>query len=59
MAPGQHGAVEIVEAAQQGFDTAYMRRLFDDGYAKARAGALWETALPRDGVMQEARAEGR
>ncbi|WP_407520929.1 patatin-like phospholipase family protein [Methylobacterium oryzisoli] len=46
-------------AAQQGFDTAYMRRLFDDGYAKARAGALWETALPRDGVMQEARAEGR
>ncbi|WP_287744774.1 patatin-like phospholipase family protein [Methylobacterium sp.] len=46
-------------AAQQGFDTAYMRRLFDDGYAKARAGALWETTLPRDGLMQEARADAR
>ena len=35
-------------AAQQGFDTAYMRTLFDEGYAKARAGAVWESTLPRD-----------
>ncbi|MFE1601724.1 patatin-like phospholipase family protein [Methylobacterium sp. ID0610] len=39
-------------AAQQGFDTAYMRRLFDDGYDKARSGALWQTALPRDQVIE-------
>ncbi|ACL60647.1 patatin-like phospholipase family protein [Methylobacterium nodulans] len=38
-------------AAQQGFDTAYMRALFNDGYEKARSGALWETTLPRDSVL--------
>ncbi|GJD51881.1 hypothetical protein OPKNFCMD_4640 [Methylobacterium crusticola] len=36
-------------SAAQGFDTAYMRRLFDDGYAKARTGAPWQTTLPREG----------
>jgi predicted acylesterase/phospholipase RssA len=46
-------------AAQQGFDTAYMRALFRDGYDKARSGALWETRLPRDGEVLEARAEVR
>ncbi|MGY2049013.1 patatin-like phospholipase family protein [Methylobacterium sp. JK268] len=35
-------------AAQQGFDTAYMRTLFNDGYEKARAGSVWESTLPRD-----------
>ncbi|ACA19583.1 Patatin [Methylobacterium sp. 4-46] len=39
-------------AADQGFDTAYMRSLFEDGYAKARSGSLWETTLPRDAQVE-------
>ncbi|TGE01015.1 alpha/beta hydrolase [Methylobacterium nonmethylotrophicum] len=35
--------------ASQGFDTAYMRRLYEDGYQKGRSGAVWQTSLPREG----------
>jgi hypothetical protein len=32
-----------------GFDTAYMRRIYEYGYEKARSGRFWETAPPRPG----------
>ncbi|BAQ48758.1 patatin-like phospholipase family protein [Methylobacterium aquaticum] len=35
--------------ASQGFDTAYMRKLYDDGYQKGSSGTVWQTNLPRDG----------
>ncbi len=35
--------------ASQGFDTAYMRKLYDDGYQKGSSGTVWQSSLPRDG----------
>lgn len=32
-----------------GFDTAYMRRIYEYGYQKARSGRFWETAPPSPG----------
>jgi hypothetical protein len=32
-----------------GFDTAYMRRIYEYGYEKARSGRFWETAPPSPG----------
>lgn len=30
----------------RGFDTAYMRRLYESGYEKARTGAFWQRSVP-------------
>jgi predicted acylesterase/phospholipase RssA len=37
---------DIEEPEGVGFDTAYMRRLYDYGHAKARSGAFWEKKPP-------------
>ena len=37
---------DIPEATGMGFDTAYMRRLYEYGYAKARSGSFWEKSPP-------------
>ena len=37
---------DIDEPKGAGFDTAYMRRLYEYGYAKARSGTFWEKSPP-------------
>ena len=39
---------DIPEAKGAGFDTAYMRRLYEYGYAKARSGAFWDKSPPAE-----------
>lgn len=38
--------------AAQGFDTAYMRALYQDGFEKARTGNLWEHTVPATPVVK-------
>ncbi|MEH3146635.1 MAG: patatin-like phospholipase family protein [Methylobacterium frigidaeris] len=42
--------------ADQGFKTAYMRRLYEDGYEKGRSGTVWQTSLPREEVVADIQA---
>ncbi|RVU18102.1 patatin-like phospholipase family protein [Methylobacterium oryzihabitans] len=42
--------------ADKGFDTAYMRRLYEDGYEKGRSGAVWQNALPREESVADLQA---
>jgi predicted acylesterase/phospholipase RssA len=42
------------ESDGTGFETAYMRRLYQLGYDKARTGAFWETQPPRPGETKTA-----
>jgi hypothetical protein len=39
---------DIPEAKGAGFDTAYMRRLYEYGYAKARSGTFWDKSPPAE-----------
>ena len=39
---------DIPEPKGEGFDTAYMRRLYEYGYAKARSGTFWEKRPPNE-----------
>lgn len=41
---------EVEQPSSPGFDTAYMRRLFDYGYRKARSGEFWVTVPPHRDV---------
>jgi predicted acylesterase/phospholipase RssA len=43
--------------AARGFDTAYMRALYRDGFDKARGGAFWEHTVPAAPVVRRAVAE--
>lgn len=40
---------EVPSDGAVGFDTVYMRRIYDYGYEKARSGRFWETRLPSPG----------
>ncbi|MFH1339744.1 MAG: patatin-like phospholipase family protein [Pseudomonadota bacterium] len=40
----------VPAAASSGFDTAYMRGLFQYGYDRARSGRAWSKAPPSDGL---------
>ena len=40
----------IPAAASSGFDTAYMRGLFQYGYDRARSGQAWSKSPPSDGL---------
>ena len=44
-------------AAARGFDTAYMRALYDAGYAKGRGGRFWEHSVPAAPIVRAAVAE--
>ena len=39
---------DITEPEGAGFDTAYMRSLYEYGYAKARSGAFWDKSPPAE-----------
>ncbi|MDP4022658.1 patatin-like phospholipase family protein [Methylobacterium sp. NEAU 140] len=41
----------------KGFDTGYMRALYEDGFAKARTGAFWNHTVPAAPVVKRAYGE--
>ena len=43
--------------AAQGFNTAYMRALYQDGYEKGRSNMLWEHTVPAAPLVKEAVAQ--
>jgi predicted acylesterase/phospholipase RssA len=51
-----NGAAPTAGAAQ-GFDTAYMRKLYKDGYDKALSGHLWEHTVPASPLVKQAIAQ--
>lgn len=40
-------------SAAKGFDTAYMRALYEAGYEKGRTGAFWQHSIPAAPVLKE------
>ncbi len=40
--------------AARGFDTGYMRALYEAGYAKGRTGRFWENTIPAVPIVKEA-----
>jgi predicted acylesterase/phospholipase RssA len=52
-------APESATGGGVGFDTVYMRRIYEYGYEKARSGRFWQTSAPSPGPPALSRSSGR